>query len=88
MARRFDVDLDRVGRTLPPASVELLGILRLRMCFRFAKAHASLGMTNWKRDRLGLHVAAEFFGKLFHLLQFFGDVLGQESLAQLLQIGV
>ena len=41
-----------------------------------------------EKDGLGLHVAAKFFGKLFHLFEFFADVFGQKSLAQLLQVGV
>ena len=28
---------------------------------------------------LGLHIAAEFLGKLFHFLQLFGNVFGQKS---------
>ena len=76
------------GRRIPSASVELIGILRPLICFRFAKACASLKMTNWEKDRLGLQIAVQLFGKLFHLLQFFVEVFGQQALAQLLQIGV
>jgi hypothetical protein len=36
----------------------------------------------------GLHIAAEFFGELFHFFQLFVEVFGQEAFAQLLQIGV
>ena len=37
---------------------------------------------------LGLQIAVQLFGKLFHLFQFFVEVFGQKALAQLLQIGV
>ena len=83
----LDRELNRVGAALP-ASDQLAEILRLRMCLRFAKAHAPLRMTNWKKDRLGLQIAVQFFGKFFHLFQFFVEVFGQESFAQLLQVRI
>ena len=83
----LDLQLNRVGAALP-ASDQLAEILRLRMCFRFAIAHAPLRMTNWKKDRLGLQIAVQFFGKFFHLFQFFVEVFGQESFAQLLQVRI